>query len=393
MKIKEILEQDDGFALGSIDRSKIVKIGEIKDSADSCYQFITLEDDSGTQLKVKLLSKSHFMEDERDTAKFECGPPIKGKNQGLNVYNKDGKFRINVTSKATAIYSNLKDDESIPNEEDWKEDEDPDDTSDKSQLTETEYNLPDEFKEYDGKGPNDHLILESFEERLHIMKILNRENAKNGNIFPAEYMPVMATGILMAAEKAGKKILFPKSSKPKFDTINKPHNPTNEKKSEEASVDAGPLDLVQKLADFKKEVKKLNGSKYYNTPGLGKGADIVGDQLLDDIKRPKMISYFLKNTEETLSEKPKSLETWKGIKYFIRSLPAGYELYLLMEAVTNDFIADSIKFEGKNFQTITEKENELIEEKLAAKLEGRVKVAKDIPVAYFSLPEETRRLS
>lgn len=357
MTPKEILEEEDHFPIGSIDKSKVILV---KEPNDNGVQFITIERDE-VKLKLALQCSDHHLDTDYDGyISIVCGKPVNNKPTGIIFRIIKGNPRVNITEKATVKLGTSSEERVISKPEESK-----------PQLT--------EGKEESGEqeaGPSDSTIMECFYERLHILNILNKLNDEYGNPFSKEAIFPMVTSVFMDAMKAGKKILpsVHKSPKKRFDPIDKPHNPKQESKK---TVTGDPITewiSGQTQADYL-DVKNPKGRT-------------VGEIFSDADSRPKALRWFFINKADQGNSLKKNSDKvlYEAFDELFNECPSSMQVALCYIGVGYDVsILHDVPF------TDTDKISDIVEAKLT-QYKGKFDLtnAKGVTINYFKQDEEDR---
>ena len=413
MKVSDILELEDGFNVPSVEKCIISKIGNIQSGPNGKYQFLTIIGSEADRLRVKIKTEDLFIDDsglgEDDVAyiSFKAGPPtVKGsKNPTGLTFSGGDKPMLVVTAGAVGMFTIKGIEEDAP--EDGKVTEDDrallaelfEDTLPEQSITlpETEPSILD----YDFEGPSDNTIIECFYERLHMLRVLQRENVRNGSPFSEESLFPMVTSIYIDANRAGNKILPQKKTKSRYDPYEKQYNPkpkveegaaekkpaapVEEPKEKEAAIDSkGTLTFSEVITSAIEAQKDLWP---YRTPNQsGKGT--VGEVLLDDERRPKAVAWMFSKDASELTEKAKKAH--ESIEIIVKALPC--KTTICSEAMMTDYVKVNL-LRGINIDDPEhcDRVMEMISQVLnEAGITGKYTDSFQIAKAYFSLPEEQR---
>lgn len=346
MKISEILEEENKFPVSAVEPAEIIKVGDIKEGSTGQYQVITIQA-SGHKLPCLLYNENQFLDskDKGRIVEFQSGPPHNGKPTGLIVkVGNDNKTKLSVTGKAIMkLRSNDEEEEADTPEPPKKEElKKKAEKAIETQLTEEENSMLDDVIE----GPSDHIILEEFYERLHVLKILERVNTEHGNPFTKDSLYPMVTSIIITASKAGKTILPLPTRKPKerFAPIEKPHNdpkvkehPTDtpdEKKSEETEVD-----FVRRFVENNKGT--IPAYKFKTPEG-----NTLDKVIIDDEKRVMAMTYYL-SRRATPDKDQETTELYDALHEIFHEFPAYLKNYIVYEAIYfNQVDLENIKHSG-----------------------------------------------
>jgi len=307
MKIKDVLEEtQSGLNIPRLQKGLVVSV------KDGESQLLRLKDpDSDLSLSVFIKCDNLHVPAEKIVGKyveFVAGPPRGGKPVGLTFKLVADKPRIVVTEGATMKISDYSEEREIPKEVPHP--------AQPTQLTEPE-------DQGQADGPSDKIIVECFYERLHILKILQRENELNGSPFTMDAMYPMTTSIIIEASRAGKKILpaaMP-TKKKKFDSYEKPAHES-------------PKSPVSSEHPIVEHINNSNGEDWYSATDAA-GAKFK-DILLDRDRRTKAIQFMFKNKTKNLEDKPKLMEARDHLLAFFRGADRTIQHMISVEAMMQD---------------------------------------------------------
>lgn len=350
MKLKDIKELEEEF-------NPAILVGKLKridapktDLKGKEYQIIVITDGTD-ELKVRIKDPKIFISTEGVGEEVELRSTIEGKNPPVGMKYFPAKEML-VMIKGASILRKINKPKSEP-----------------AQLTEViETPEVDEVVEIP-VGPLDGVIMEEFYERLHVLRVLQRENEAAGFPFTEDALFPMTTSIIIECKrsKGDKDILPPASGKKKFAAYQKVHNnPESGDTKKNASLRQDkPVEENATSSEYiTKEVMKLSKLPYYNHQDLT-GDSTLGQVFEDVHRRPKMIAWsFSKIGKKIPSIK---LSVRDNVLALFSSLNRSLQLLVANEAMMDHIVkANGIQdYEFDNHEDpihakVTDKMNELL---------------------------------
>lgn len=346
MKIDELKKLESDFQVASVN-GKIVQVDLPKEASNGTKsQLFYLEDGTG-QMKMKIKDESLFI-DNNDWGDIEVTifgtPNAKKVPEGLKYLPKYEMITVTAGARFLLVTKDKKKEEK------------------KEEVSEPQNTQPPYWRktEYGIQGPNDHLIIQEYHERLHILNVLKMENDKNGSPFTLEVLFPMVTSIKIEADRSKRPILgidigpttVADVHKKKFDSYEKPHpNPEpNKPPVKEQKEEKKEGEIISRTSEIKVAIKsmKAKGVHLLTEPGY-KGDGTIYDALMDDETRPRLIKWAIKKMNSAKKLKPADDILVKNLIAIVNGFRPGTKTLVIQECLMLDaWELDETK-KGRNF--------------------------------------------
>lgn len=343
MKIDEIKQLTEEFQVASVN-GKIVKVELPKQANNgSMSQLFYLEDGTG-QMKMKIKDPELFIDNDWGDAEVKIfgTPNAKKVPDGLKYLP---KYEM-ITVTPGAAFEKKKIEKKKPVEIE------PDPEQEEKKEVSNDFN-----------GPSDHLIVQEYMERLHIFKVLNVINSREGNIFPKEVLYPMVTSIKIEADRGKLKIidwgsvdkekLEPAPAKKKFDNYEKANpnpEPNKAPSPSPAPVKESSKEVITRTSEIKTAIKsmKSKGVHIINEPGY-RGDGTIYDGLMDNEARPRLIKWAIKRINPEKKLRGDDLILSKNLIAILNGFSPGTKSSIILESIMLDLWSSNEKTKDLEF--------------------------------------------